>query len=299
MKWSITMSAAVGLILIINGITIAQLEVIDFENVPTTYHWVVGNQNIDGYYPNLNFGPDATILDKGTGGYNYVGYPPHSGNAVLFSYDIPWIRVDFANTTDHVEVWYTSDSDFYFEAYNTLDVLLATVVGSANTTTNSFLFIDSPEIAYVVMHDTGNFFTIDDFGYNASHLVGIDIKPMSCPNPLNVKSNGVLPVAILGTEDFDVSDVDVSSVSLAGIAPIRFDYEDVATPFDGELCDCHELGPDGYLDLILKFDTQEIVDALGSVLDGDELELILTGECVDGIQIEGSDCIRIIKKSQD
>ena len=35
--------------------------------------------------------------------------------------------------------------------------------------------------------------------------ISIDIKPGSCPNPLNSNSQGVLPVALLGTEDFDVS----------------------------------------------------------------------------------------------
>lgn len=68
--------------------------------------------------------------------------------------------------------------------------------------------------------------------------VVVDIKPGSCPNPINVKSKAVLPVAILGTEFLDVIDVDVAAVSLKGVAPLRFDYEDVATPFDGELCDC-------------------------------------------------------------
>jgi len=47
--------------------------------------------------------------------------------------------------------------------------------------------------------------------------VALDIKPTSCPNPLNTKSNGVLPVAILGTEDFDVYDVDPVTVTLAGM----------------------------------------------------------------------------------
>jgi hypothetical protein len=127
----------------------------------------------------------------------------------------------------------------------------------------------------------------------------IDIKPGSCPNPLNVKSQGVLPVAILGTEDLDVTDIDVGAISLAGVAPIRFDYEDVATPFEGELCDCHKDGPDGYFDLTLKFDTQEIVTALGDVEDGEYLPLTLSATLVDGTVIEGSDCIRVIKKGKD
>ncbi|MHC4648611.1 MAG: hypothetical protein ACYTBJ_24405, partial [Planctomycetota bacterium] len=37
--------------------------------------------------------------------------------------------------------------------------------------------------------------------------VAVDIKPGSCPNPLNLASRGVLPVAVLGSEDFDVSSI--------------------------------------------------------------------------------------------
>lgn len=42
--------------------------------------------------------------------------------------------------------------------------------------------------------------------------VPIDIKPQSCPNPINVKSRGVLPVAILGTAEFDVTTIDPASI---------------------------------------------------------------------------------------
>jgi hypothetical protein len=129
--------------------------------------------------------------------------------------------------------------------------------------------------------------------------VDLDIKPTSCPNPLNTKSNGVLPVAILGTEDFDVYDVDPATVTLAGVAPLRWAYEDVATPFEGELCDCHELGPDGYMDMTLKFDTQEIVAALGAVTDGEYRPLTLEGEIFDGALLRGEDCVWIKHKVKD
>ncbi|MHC5074340.1 MAG: integrin alpha, partial [Planctomycetota bacterium] len=96
--------------------------------------------------------------------------------------------------------------------------------------------------------------------------VDIDIKPGSCPNPLNVKSKGKLPVAILGSEDLDVYDVDVASVRLAGVEAIRSSYEDVAAPVaDPCDCNCTTEGPDGYLDLTLKFATEDIVDAIGEV----------------------------------
>jgi hypothetical protein len=127
--------------------------------------------------------------------------------------------------------------------------------------------------------------------------VAVDIKPQSCPNPLNVRSNGVLPVAILGSEDLDVTTINVDTLLLEGVvAPIRSNFEDVAAPvIDGEECECTTEGPDGYLDLTLKFKTQAIVAALGEVVNGEKLALTLTGELSDGTPIEGADCIRIKK----
>jgi hypothetical protein len=126
--------------------------------------------------------------------------------------------------------------------------------------------------------------------------VAVDIKPQSCPNPISLGSKGVLPVAIIGTEDFDVTMVDPATITLAGVSPIRWGLEDVAPPFEGELCDCHQLGPDGWLDLTLKFDMQEVVAALGDPQNGDLLELTLTGNLkaeFDSLPIEGADCVVI------
>ncbi|MHC5185292.1 MAG: hypothetical protein ACYSPI_13630 [Planctomycetota bacterium] len=135
-------------------------------------------------------------------------------------------------------------------------------------------------------------------GNGADIEIEVDIKPTSCPNPINVKSRGVLPVAILGTEDFDVSDIDVASLRLEGVAPIRSGYEDVSTPLvEGEACDCNTEGPDGFLDLTLKFNTQEIIAALDGLSSGDELELQLTGATLDGIPFEGVDCVIVVGPS--
>lgn len=129
--------------------------------------------------------------------------------------------------------------------------------------------------------------------------VGLDIKPGSCPNPLNLASRGVLPVAILGTEDFDVNAIDPASIQLASVSAIRSSYEDVATPVaDGNECECTTEGPDGYTDLTLKFRTQEIVEEListpGELADGELLVLTLTGVLSDQMPIEGADCIVLV-----
>lgn len=109
--------------------------------------------------------------------------------------------------------------------------------------------------------------------------VFVDIKPQSCPNPLNVRDRGVLPVAILGTEEFDVTTIDPVSVRLLDVvSPLRWAVEDVATPvMENDNCECTTLGPDMYPDLTLKFNTQDVVTALGEIDDGDVVPIMLTG----------------------
>lgn len=140
--------------------------------------------------------------------------------------------------------------------------------------------------------------------------VAVDIKPQSCPNPLNLDGKGVLPVAILGTEDFDVTQVDPASIVLTmeglevGVAPLRWSPEDVATPYTGEEDGCYactEEGPDGYLDLTLKFKMQEVIETLGldEFNDGDCVMLKLTGNLTEDFgstPFSGEDVIRIIEK---
>jgi hypothetical protein len=129
-------------------------------------------------------------------------------------------------------------------------------------------------------------------------FVDIDIKPQSCPNPLNTRSMGVLPIAILGSPDLDVTVIDLTSILLEGVMPIRSDVEDVASPVYERVdtCDCTTKGADGFDDLTLKFDRQEIISALGRVNDGDELVLTLTANLMDRTCLEGFDCVIILQK---
>jgi hypothetical protein len=130
----------------------------------------------------------------------------------------------------------------------------------------------------------------------------VDIKPGACPNPFNPGSKGVLPVAILGTANFDVRTIDPRTVSLAGVPPLRSSYEDVGTPAPAN--ECNALGPDGHMDMTLKFDTEAVVAALGldTANDGQQLVLSLTGTqqtgtLQTGTPISGQDKV-IIKKGK-
>jgi uncharacterized membrane protein len=118
-------------------------------------------------------------------------------------------------------------------------------------------------------------------GFEASPVpepVSIDIKPGSYPNGINLESRGVVPVAILTTAEFDASTVDPTTVRFAGAPAIKRTMEDV--------------NHDGYLDMLLTFDTQELN------VDTDSTEATLTGMTDDGIEIIGTDSVNIVPKGR-
>jgi hypothetical protein len=131
--------------------------------------------------------------------------------------------------------------------------------------------------------------------------VYVDIKPGSWPNPINKGSKGVFAVAVCGTEDLDVMTLDPETVMIyiegveEGVPPLRWAYEDVATPYTGDPGGGHELGGDGYTDLVLHFDTQEVVVTLElCVYDDETVPLLVRGNLLEehgGTAIEGQDYV--------
>ena len=131
--------------------------------------------------------------------------------------------------------------------------------------------------------------------------VPFDIHPTSCPNPVNRKGGGVMPAAILGSDTFDVMDIDPATINIGGVYPVRTAIEDVATPYypfigkDLDKMSCNTYGPDGYSDLTIKFSNQEIAALLNGYVKDDVVKLELTGELYDGTDIIGEDIIIIVK----
>ena len=111
--------------------------------------------------------------------------------------------------------------------------------------------------------------------------VAIDIKPGSYLNSINLKSNGVIPVAILGFATFDVKQIDPTTIKLAS-APVKL--KNNGQP----MASYEDANEDGLIDLVVQIPTKSLQ------LTKDDIKANLEGKLLDGTIIKGSDSIRII-----
>ncbi len=107
--------------------------------------------------------------------------------------------------------------------------------------------------------------------------VTIDIKLGSDPNGINPRSEGVVPVAVLGSMVFDAMQIDFSTVTLGpgGASPTH----------DGHVEDVND---DGFVDMVFHFNTQETGIACG------DPDATLTGETTGGTQFIGTDTVKTV-----
>ncbi len=146
-------------------------------------------------------------------------------------------------------------------------------------------------------------------------VLPLDIKPGDCPNSHNPRSNGYLPVAILGTPEFAGRHIDFATIRLGrvdgvggwvaaheGPAGPKTTLEDVGTPISDAACECHAGEPDGINDVVMKFSSSALEDVLdlSSADRSAPLEIVVTGTISDpGSPFDGAafiavDCLRLV-----
>ena len=175
-----------------------------------------------------------------------------------------------------------------------------------------FLWSGSPDNTKNALQSGVPFTPADSLAFNLTTTgvpialdVSVDIKPATWPNSLNTHNKGLLPVAICGSNTFDVTTIDPATIKInregvaTGVSPIRWSYADVATPYPSDTGGGWALGADGYLDLCLKFDTPAVATTLGlSSFVGQTIPLIITGNlkpAYGSTAITGYDYVQIIK----
>jgi len=109
--------------------------------------------------------------------------------------------------------------------------------------------------------------------------VDIDIKPCKDPNVLNVNVTGWLPVCLPS----DVLEgTVVSDVVLEGVPAVTVFWSDEVW--------C----------MLAKFDAAEVINEIGGVHNGDQVELVLTYTITDAAGVEtdycGCDTVTILKR---
>jgi len=119
--------------------------------------------------------------------------------------------------------------------------------------------------------------------YSPVRIVNIDIKPGSDPNSINLGSQGNVPVAIFSSPDFDATNIDPLTLTLAG-ASVKLKGK--GTP----MTSFEDINEDGLIDIVVHVDTTALELSLG------DTEAVLEGETYDGVRIRGTDTVRIVNE---
>ena len=132
-------------------------------------------------------------------------------------------------------------------------------------------------------------------------------KQGACPSPVNLSSFGFVIAALAGDTDFDVTDVDQSSLELRrcnvfggnAVGPAAFFTRvvDINHPLDDTIfcnaCACNDnQSSDGIPDLRLMFATSNLRLFLSP--DDSRVTLELTGVTVDGREFRARDCLVVV-----
>lgn len=273
----------------------------------TSGNVIRGNRIYENGGLGIDLDPDGVTLndpgDVDTGPNNLQNFPVisfvESGTVTrvvgtLNSTPDSTFALDFyANTT--------ADPSGYGEGERWLDSAIVTTDVDGNASFDVVLTaatVSGESITATATDTEGNTSEFSSADVLARIPVQIDVKPGSDTNPINLNSisdakkkpsNGVVPVTLFTTADFDASTVDVTTVYWAGAGVHHSSLEDV----DG----------DGDLDLVLNFrlaDT-DLLDAYRGLIDADlsddgvlnadhwTVSTELTGETNDGSYILGAD----------
>jgi hypothetical protein len=128
----------------------------------------------------------------------------------------------------------------------------------------------------------------------------LDIIPGIDPNVIPWNKRGFITAAVIGTHDFDVKNIDISTIRLENEAPVRASFRDITAP-KTDRKDTHihsHRRRDGYPDLVLTFRIYNLLGSVSREEASNKIALTLTGSLNDGRQIVGQDSVIIITRKR-
>jgi hypothetical protein len=136
----------------------------------------------------------------------------------------------------------------------------------------------------------------------------LDILPHRDPNyfGMNIETDIEIAMLVLGTESFDVSEIDINSIAIAhDVSPLK-------TPsicdagrfpvFGGGYCNkCNSAGADGIDDLVIHFSRRDIIIHLGLYMMEPGTEVPITVVCMllDETPFTATDHIILVERVED
>ncbi len=232
--------------------------------------------------------PDGFVLSA-SAGQTQVGSPCEI-KAVVQDHGVPVVDVDVAlkivsgphsGVVSKARTDSTGHAVFLYRGNNAGRDLLIAVIGDDHDD-------GATAGSNVVIHEWVDV-TLDVF---------FDIAPGVCPNAVELGIQDLVTVAVVGGEDFDVSDIDVTSLYLEDAAPTRVQYRDVSRPGTGGDCDCSNEGGDGFQDLVLQFRLSDVLADPSTVLENERRNWTLSGSVKSGTSFEAVNCVLISRTSE-
>jgi hypothetical protein len=247
----------------------------------------------DATDPNVIINNGAEHYCGGFGGITFhagaVTFGPHNGPAVV-RFTVPsagdWLVVaTFTGVQVGNDPGATASIHNGTAGDTTFDAVLpAPVANGVTSSYNQTLTLPANATIDIVVGSGSKTTEVTATITKQSINVGIDIKPGSDPNSINLCSNGAVPVAILGSETFNVYDIDTTTLMFAD-AGVK-----VVGKKDKELCSYENVNGDVFNDLVCHFVTMDI-----SAIDGASVSATVSGALLGGTAIEGMDSVNIVK----
>ena len=220
------------------------------DSLLTAQRWYPWTGTTDQYHFGVNFKYTVSGIP--------ANEPPEAGDDSAVTQINTSVAVDvLANDSD------SDDDSLSITDYTSDDSL--SITGYTSGTYGSVMPVDG-KLVYTpdrdfVGNDSFTYTTSDGQGGTAAATVFvavipgtllIDIKPGSSPNSLNLGSNGVIPVAILSTEEFDATTLDPETIFLEGSG--------VAVRGKGNkpMSHAEDVNGDGMADLVVQIDIESL-----------------------------------------